>query len=462
MQFFISGLQTAQLIGVNLVLPVSAQAVRLSAAHKWFTKHKPHGMGGDDPSLAAALAASLSISAAAPAGPKPAVAAEDTPKPFVPQGTKHEFFSPYTGAAVGAASVRPSLTASAASAGWFGRSEVAAGTAPGRPAQAAVTAARQRAQPDMPLILQPAVKREAGRHAAAGTPAAQTAPRPGQVSATGPVFAPKGRKARAVFDPDHLEAPPGPAPNTQGKAPSWFQGPYRPVPQGSGITPPQPKKPMTKKDEEEEVAALRAKWAHMEDAAARGVVHAEAQVAAWAEQRARLEEEIVRRQEASRYAAPAVRVQAATPPPGAAHLAAQYASQGADYISAYAGVTVDMVGALASGAEVLEHAPDALRAVPGLAPPPSTLLAAEAARGAAQIEYQREAYTIAVRTQQLGLAGIVRPEAMVAALAPVPDRSYLECVAKLPRPGSHLDSRPGSVKGNRATGTGKKKATAKK
>lgn len=233
----------------------------------------------------------------------------------------------------------------------------------------------------------------------------------------------------------------------QGKAPSWFQGPFRTGQPHNTSAPP------TRKEEEEEIAALRAKWARMEDSAARGIVHAERQVAEWSQQRARLEEEIVRRQEASRFAAPSLRA-TALPHPGAGNL-------GADYISAYAGITVDAVHSLAAGVDDVVNAPEAIQLTAGLVPPVTTMAAAESVRAAAPYEYERDVYKIGVRMQQLGIVGCVRPEAMQHALEPVPDKPYLECLAKLPRPGSNLESRPGSVKEARKK-SAKKKGTEKK
>jgi hypothetical protein len=179
----------------------------------------------------------------------------------------------------------------------------------------------------------------------------------------------------------------------------------------------------------------------------------EAQVQEWATQRARLEEEIVRRQEASRYAAPSLRV-------AAVHLSSAAGEEGCSspgtpaggnpamqgYISAYSGVTTDAVEAVASGFQDLAHAPDALRLVPGLSPPPTTTSTAAEVRAGAQALYERDARRIAARVAELGLMGAVKPEMLAAALAPVPDRPFLECVARLPRPGENLPSRPISVR----------------
>jgi hypothetical protein len=204
-------------------------------------------------------------------------------------------------------------------------------------------------------------------------------------------------------------------------------------------------------EEEGEVEALRQKWAAMEACVSAAPSLVEAQVQEWAVQRARLEEEIVRRQEASRYAAPSLRVataalrsaadeEAGTTPATVNHPSMQ------GYISAYSGVTTDAVEALASGFQDLAHAPEALRLVPGLAPPPTTTTTAAEVRAGAQTLYERDARRIAQRVSELGLVGAVRPEVLAAALAPVPDKPFLECVARLPRPGENLPSRPSSVR----------------
>lgn len=55
--------------------------------------------------------------------------------------------------------------------------------------------------------------------------------------------------------------------------------------------------------------------------------------------------------------------------------------------------------------------------------------------------------------QELGLTGLLGEHNMaLRALAPVPDKPYLECLAALPRPGHQLSARPGStVLGRRAS-----------
>ncbi len=338
----------------------------------------------------------------------------------------------------------------------------------------------------------------------------------GPLQAAGPPLVPKG-KARVVFDPDRLEQAPGAPPNTQvrqvmggcvrpagnsvvaarskardspaahllslprlpaqGKAPSWFQGPYRsaepqPLPHGSWI-PPFPAgqarqdgshdshrhasaspRPVANSGQQQQVETLKAQHNAVQVATRRAATHVEQEMAAWASRRARLEEEIVRRQEASRYAMPLTRclpgsssTAPSSPPqlPPSSSLPAASALMAPGELSAYAGVTRETHASLAAGILEVASAPDALRLVPGLAPAPTTADVAHAERSAAAGSFEREAWRIATRVQELGLVGAVRPQAMIRALAPVPDRPYLECIARLPRPGEHLQQvRPGS------------------
>ncbi len=65
---------------------------------------------------------------------------------------------------------------------------------------------------------------------------------------------------------------------------------------------------------------------------------------------------------------------------------------------------------------------------------------------------------LVVRLARLGVA--VDSDTLDRALRPVEDRPFLDCIAKLPKPGEHLVSRPGSVRLPAAKK--KKKASAKK
>ncbi|GFH05614.1 hypothetical protein HaLaN_00107 [Haematococcus lacustris] len=82
--------------------------------------------------------------------------------------------------------------------------------------------------------------------------------------------------------------------------------------------------------------------------------------------------------------------------------------------------------ALAAGFHSLEHAGAALRTVPGLAPGPTLTSTAREVRCDSVIEYDQHCQRLASRMQQLGLASTMSPEALQAALAPVPDKSYLD------------------------------------
>lgn len=180
----------------------SEQAIKLSAAYKWFSKHKPHTT--DDPALAAALAASLSISAAE--GPQRQARPSDDinkARAFTTQGTKHEFFSPYSAAPTQQQQQQQQPHR------VTGPGAARAAAAPPPPALPRPT---PKLRPD--IVLAPSVR-------SGGPRQESTHPPQGSLSSLGPVLAPKGRKARAVFDPDNLEAPAGQHPNTQ----VWLGGP---------------------------------------------------------------------------------------------------------------------------------------------------------------------------------------------------------------------------------------------
>lgn len=446
------------------LLPAAAvgqHANQLTAAYKWFTKHRPRAQT-TDPGLSAALAASLSI----PSLPGTAPHTLAPPPPGRPAslqgpgserkfGAQHQFFNAFTHEP---SPTRPSPAAAT--------SKAAGGTqgsqAPGPPASTAAKASKgnlvggRAARPPLGLAVvhQPALGSSTSRglsgkaterlvvkegEAAGGAGEEEG---PGPLMALGPVLAPRAT-ARVGFDPDKVDDTAGAKPTTQGQAPSWYQGPFRIDSQaGRGPARGAAKPSASYKDpqpqsEAAEVEALRQKWSGIERVAASCSAQVHSQVQAWAVQRGRLEEEIVRRQEASRYAAPSLR-----------HLAGPAADtdpgQAAGYVSAYAGVTCDAVQALAAGFHSLEHAGAALRTVPGLAPGPTLTSTAREVRCDSLIEYDQHCQRLASRMQQLGLASTMSPEALQAALAPVPDKSYLECVAKLPRPGEHLASRPPS------------------
>ena len=77
-------------------------------------------------------------------------------------------------------------------------------------------------------------------------------------------------------------------------------------------------------------------------------------------------------------------------------------------------------------------------------------------RARARDEADAELHAIGRRMAELGLEGMLDAVVLEHVLAPVPDKAYLDCLAKLPRPGEHLESRPGSGAA-RSGSSGKKK-----
>ncbi len=189
--------------------------------------------------------------------------------------------------------------------------------------------------------------------------------------------------------------------------------------------------------EQGSIATLRQHQANIHQATERGTAHINQEMLHWAAQRARLEEEMVRRCEASRYAMPSTRHNVDSQQPAST-----------DELSAYSGVTREAADSIAVGHQDMETAPDTLRLVPGLAPAPTLSRVAQHERTSAMHAYEYEAIEVAARMNNKGLVGALQPATLLKALAPVPDKPFLECLAKLPRPGSNLSSRPGSVRGS--------------
>eukprot|EP00798_Chlamydomonas_sp_ICE-L_P002776 gene2776-12653_t len=75
--------------------------------------------------------------------------------------------------------------------------------------------------------------------------------------------------------------------------------------------------------------------------------------------------------------------------------------------------------------------------------------------------YAQEEYAINIhRLRESGVKG-THPARLDHALCPIPDKPFLECIAKLPKPGDSLASQPESVpqpKKKRAKSAKKKKA----
>ena len=89
--------------------------------------------------------------------------------------------------------------------------------------------------------------------------------------------------------------------------------------------------------EQAELEALRNKWAAMDAQSDKTQANVEVQMQRWSIQRARFEEEIIRRQEASRFAAPSMSFEG-----HAATLGAKHAADGG-YMSPYRHVASNQV-----------------------------------------------------------------------------------------------------------------------
>ncbi len=191
--------------------------------------------------------------------------------------------------------------------------------------------------------------------------------------------------------------------------------------------------------EDDELQVLRHKWSTLDMHGSKTASSVDVQVQKWSMQRARLEEEIVRRQEASRFAAPSAH--SATDGSGGGGTTAMQVDAG--YLSPYAALVSDPIGLEQDGGTAK---------MPGLKLPPSVTATARAVRTAAGEEHSRDIARIGQRVHAHGLEGVLRGGPTDHALSPVPDKPFLECLAKLPRPGDMLPSRGDSAK---RTGSGK-------
>ena len=183
--------------------------------------------------------------------------------------------------------------------------------------------------------------------------------------------------------------------------------------------------------EQAELAALRQKWSEMDAQSGRTVAHVESQVQRWSLQRARLEEEIIRRQEASRFASPSIhhhhtmaergRGGRAGGQPQQSPAAAVGGGEDGGYMSPYRHVVSDQLGLDSEGTS---------SRMPGLLLPTTVTSTAREVRSRAKEEHAREMAVVNRRLQELGLEGTVSAEALDHALAPVPDKvrasSYME------------------------------------
>lgn len=179
-----------------------------------------------------------------------------------------------------------------------------------------------------------------------------------------------------------------------------------------------------------------------------------AEVGAWARHRARLEEEFVRRQEASRFARPCLWQHEGTD-------ATQAPAATSHSLCVYGGMTREQMDSLRMASSYRPHgntdsgalsAPlDALRAIPGLMPNPGLAAAAAAERACAFAAYQQAVQQVQERLQQLGMPAAISAASLERALAPVSDKPYLQCMARLPRPGEHV---PAAARSAKAGGAG--------
>ncbi|GIL47888.1 hypothetical protein Vafri_4522 [Volvox africanus] len=222
-------------------------------------------------------------------------------------------------------------------------------------------------------------------------------------------------------------------------------------------------------EELEEVQMLRSKWSEMESKTAKSVADVQAKVAEWTLQRARLEEEIVRRQEAGRIAPLNGSLgQGGHAPPwqlnGFRRAEYEEGPLGPGSLSPYANANADLAAATAAAAA----GPGAMNGIMG--PTGGLHGAAAAALGASMRQrhadvstYDRGRPELLRRLNSLGVP--VSRDTLDRALRPLEDRPFLDCIARLPKPGDHLVSRPGSVrvpaaKKKRSKSAGKKRPTS--
>ncbi|KAG1681147.1 hypothetical protein FOA52_015590 [Chlamydomonas sp. UWO 241] len=380
-------------------------ATRIAAAHSWFTRHRPRGLE-QDPAALAALAATLSLVDSSgvglgsgsggsrggngKGGRSPGLAASGA------FGTKHDFAAAYSKDG--------------------GRDTAAQALLVRAPPQrvAQPQAPLPRPAGSMSMVMQPSVSPQRRQPRATGDSAIEPM-----------VPVPRGKLAFGSSSGND---------GGQAAAGDWLPGPYHAGAVGEGRGGGGRTKGDARRAEEEELEGLRRRWADMDAASSSAGV--DQQVQAWALQRARLEEEIIRRQEASRYAAPAM-----------------HAGSGS-HLSPYAGMHAsDQMGGEGGGGEVRGH-------LHGLGQLVSTQVVAREVREHAAEAHAAEVAEISRRAEAFGLlGGRVCADDVDHALCPVPEKAYLECLAKLPRAGDMLASRPGSELGS---GVGKKKKGSSK
>ena len=156
--------------------------------------------------------------------------------------------------------------------------------------------------------------------------------------------------------------------------------------------------------EHDEMEALRKRYAAMDSSIMTASV--EKQIEAWSLRRARLEEEIIRRQEASRFASPSVFNSGQSL--SAYHHISSTSSKEEDSNEGRGGTNLSYLTSIVSSARDARH------------------------RAAAEFESDKQKIETKMNPR-------LAADTLYKALQPVPDKSYLECIAKLPR-GDHEKS----------------------
>ncbi|KAG2497744.1 hypothetical protein HYH03_004477 [Edaphochlamys debaryana] len=499
---FFSALRT-QLMEAAALREADQRDMAIAAAYKWFSRHKPQGPEAD-PIAAAVLASSLSVEAAPPearlstqgavgtaqrlasahsANPGQSLSGALGPPPG-PQG-KHQFFSVFSRAAPGGG----------------------IGTAAGGAAMARATGLRA---PSPNSALRPSSSREGGaggggagslslNHplvmhpsvANGGAPAAGVGRgMPPSASAAAASLAGTSRSrftSTDLYAPGKLVRPqeldeldhraaaaaaaaatasgsgaggPGAAGGLHAKP--WMSGPFR-APVGTGGPAGRGAAGKAGPEEDEEVRALREKWSAMDAKTHKSVADVQSKVAEWTLQRARLEEEIVRRQEVHRFAPAGGGPAQPWQQPGTGR------RDGEDplapgTLSPYANANADLAAATAAAASAAANPSGVTFTLPGAAGAAGGLGGAAGAnmrlRHADVSAYDVGRADLVARLASLGVS--VNSDTLDRALRPVEDRPFLDCISRLPKPGEHLVSRPGSVrlpaaKKKRSKSAGKKR-----
>lgn len=153
--------------------------------------------------------------------------------------------------------------------------------------------------------------------------------------------------------------------------------------------------------ERDEMESLKKRYAALDSSSLSASV--ERQVEAWSLNRARLEEEIIRRQEASRFASPSV-FNSGLSLSAYHHVSAAAKDEDSNELGRGGGTNHN----LAYLTSIVTSARD------------------ERHKAAAQFETEKQRIESKIPT--------LAAESIYKALQPVPDKTYLECIAKLPRP----------------------------